>query len=98
MVGSCCENVLLKPDPATESLWMIVQQPCDLSFNMAHATLPDHENRFSEYTSTNHQPLLWILTSLSLAYSVVFLLIRIFLKQTGRGIDDAVLAGAYVRV
>jgi len=52
--------------------------------------------RFSEYTSTDHQAPLWILTTLSLIYSVVFLVVRCAVKSKRWGLDDVALGVAYV--
>jgi len=60
------------------------------------SSTPDEGPRFSEYTPTNHQAPLWILTSLSLIYSVVLLIVRFAVKVKRWGIDDIVLGVAYV--
>lgn len=52
--------------------------------------------RFSDYTPTDHQAPLWILTSLGLVYSGLLLLVRLIVKVKCWGLDDAVLGLGYV--
>ena len=59
-------------------------------------TSNDDSSRFSDYNPTNHQAPLWITTSLSLMYSCSLLFVRILVKLKFWGLDDLVLALAYV--
>ncbi len=54
-------------------------------------------SRFTEYTPTDHQALLWIATCMSLTYAGFILAVRMVVKYKVLGLDDAFLAVAYVR-
>ncbi len=54
-------------------------------------------SRFTEYTPTDHQALLWIATWMSLTYAGFILAARMVAKYKKLGLDDAFLAVAHVR-
>ncbi|KAK4551984.1 hypothetical protein LTR86_010776 [Recurvomyces mirabilis] len=54
------------------------------------------QTRFSFYTPWNHQAPLWVVTILSLIYSMIFLLARLAAKYKSLGSDDALLGLAYL--
>ena len=55
-------------------------------------------SRFTEYTSTDHQAPLWIATSITLTYTVIFLIVRLAVKFKVLGLDDITLGAAHVRL
>ena len=54
------------------------------------------DSRFAVYTPTDHRAPLWILSWLSLIYSLLFLGVRLAIKQKFWGFDDALLGVGYV--
>lgn len=52
--------------------------------------------RFSEYTPDDHQAPLWIATSITLAYALLFLIVRFIVKYKVLGLDDLFLSVAHV--